>query len=84
MIDYRKDIKEYADLYGYSLTVNLLAHYGYKTVSFRKGSNPSYGSPNYPIKRLDTNVNNEVFSVTNHEDGSITLKTRLGFLRFFK
>jgi len=82
-----KEIREYADLYGYAISVELMKKMGYKTVSIANDSIPSMGSPCNKIDMLDTELAHvEIEKVICHKNDSITMLLKMPYcnLRFWK
>jgi len=77
-----KEIKQYADLYGYN-TTTLLLKQKYSFVSFAKKSIPTAGSMTKCSSLLLYNDYTSINKVILHKNNRVTLKTNLGFLQFF-
>lgn len=78
-----KQLKNYADLYGYNVLVNYLKQ-SYTFVSYSQNSIPTVGSMCFNVAKLLESDNVEVHKAINHKDGTVTLKTNLGYLKFWK
>lgn len=81
------DIKQYADLYGYGVTTELLKKQGFLTVSIANSSVPTMGSPSYKVEELDTGLTHvELDRIIAHKDGSVTMMLKPPYcnLRFWK
>lgn len=75
----------YADLYGFSVLLEHLKKEGFTSVSYRKKTIPSEVTQRYPIEALKPDLAPEVYSAVQHVGGtSVTLKTSVGNLRFWK
>ena len=80
----KEQIGKFADLYGYDVTIGIIKKSGlFSFVSFAEKSIPAGGSMAVAIERLndhcDTNVEKCIF----HKNGEVTVKTDLGYLKFF-
>ena len=79
----KKELREYADLYGWDITLICLKEMNYKFVSFTEKSIPSPGSPCWDISKLKPSGDFSISKVILHKDNSVTLKTSEGNLRFW-
>jgi len=77
-----KEIKDYADLYGWAITVAELKK-TFRYVSWAKSSKPTAGSLTLPTKKLNENNDTTVERVILHKNGDLTLVTNQGWLTFF-
>ena len=78
-----KEIKDYADLYGWAITVSELKK-TFSLVSWAKNSKPTAGSLTLPIEKLNENNDTTIENVKLHRNGELTLVTNQGWLRFLK
>lgn len=76
-----KDLKNYCDLYGWSITVLRLKKL-YNFVSFAKNSIPTAGSLTLSTKKLNENNDTTIKKVINHKNNTVTLVTNQGYLTF--
>lgn len=77
-----KEIKNFADLYGWSITVIELKKL-YSLVSWAKGSTPTGGSLTLPTKSLKENNYTTIKRVILHKNKNLTLVTNSGWMRFY-
>ena len=73
-----------SDLYGFQVVLEMLKQDNYKFVSYRNKSIPNVGSPCKNINTLKISTNPKINKVICHKDNSITFKTDVCFLRFWK
>lgn len=78
-----KEIKDYADLYGWHVTVLRLKKL-FTSVSWAKNSKPGPGSLTLPVEKLKGNNDTLIKKVILHKNEELTLVTNQGWLRFLK
>jgi hypothetical protein len=78
-----KEIKDYANLYGWAITVAELKK-TFSLVSWAKSSKPTAGSLTLPTKKLNENNDTTIERVILHKSGELTLVTNQGWLTFLK
>lgn len=76
-----KEIKQYSDLYGWAITVVELKKM-FNLVAWAKNSKPTPGSLTLPTSKLNENNDTIIEKSIIHRDGSITLVTNQGWLKF--
>jgi len=76
-----EQIKEYQDLYGWSLAVKFLKG-KFSHVSWRKSSIPNEGSLTLPTDKLNENNDTIIHKVIYHKNGTLTMVTDQGWLKF--
>ena len=76
-----KEIKDYADLYGWAVTVTALKKQ-FALVSWAKSSKPTAGSLTLPTNKLNENNDTEIHKVILHRNNELTLVTNQGWLKF--
>ena len=76
-----KDIKKYADLYGWNTVATQLKN-KYTFVSFCKNSVPTQGSITYYVNKVNEDANIIINKVILHKDNNITLVTSDGYIQF--
>jgi hypothetical protein len=78
-----KEIKDYANLYGWAITVAELKK-TFNLVSWAKSSKPTAGSLTLPTKKLNENNDTTIERAILHKSGELTLVTNQGWLTFLK
>jgi len=78
-----KELKKYADLYGWPIAVKYLKK-RFTLVSWAKNSRPTAGSLTWPTERLSENYNPKIKKVILHRNNEITLINSDGWFRFIK
>ena len=77
-------MKKTFDLYTPEIVRLTLSKQGFTHVSFRKNSVPDAGSATYNIRDIAFSNKVNVDRTINHRDGSITIVTEHGYLKFIK
>ena len=76
-----KEIKKYATLYGYLVTILQLKKI-YTFVSYAEKSIPTAGSQTLTTDKLKEDTSILLENVILHKNNNITLKTNFGYLKF--
>lgn len=72
------------DLYTTEIARLTMLKKGFTHVSFRKNSIPGLGSPTYDLNKVKMSDKITVKRTINHKDGSITIISDFGYLKFIK